>query len=62
MMNKTDKHYISPIDIKLAKFNQRHSKSPAQQEEIKKYQYINQLRDTAQATELKQAHQIWEDF
>lgn len=53
-----DKEFISSIDVALAKFNQRHPRSPAQQAEIDKYKRIYQLRD--HAISLKKSKDIWE--
>ncbi|MCB1828010.1 MAG: hypothetical protein KDH94_06250 [Coxiellaceae bacterium] len=42
---KTDKHYVSEIDKKLAEFDQTHPKSASQQAEIDKHKRVYALRD-----------------
>jgi len=42
---KTDKHYVSEIDKKLAEFDQTHPKSESQKNEIRKHQRVFELRD-----------------
>lgn len=44
-MKRTDKHYISEIDKRLAEFDQSHPKTPSQKTEIDKYKRIYELRD-----------------
>jgi hypothetical protein len=44
---KTDKHYISEIDKKLAEFDQSHANTPSQQAEIDKHQRVFDQRDKA---------------
>jgi hypothetical protein len=47
-MNKINKNYISPIDIKLNEFNANNKPSKAQLDEREKYDSIYELRDNAQ--------------
>jgi len=44
-MVKIDKHFVSEIDKKMAKFDATHEKSAAQQAEFEKYQRIYKMRD-----------------
>ena len=44
---KSDKHYVSEIDKKMAEFDQAHPKSASQQAEIAKHQRVYALRDNA---------------
>ena len=45
--NDINKAYVSPYDIFWYTFDANHPKSPSQEAEIKKYQRIFALRDTA---------------
>lgn len=58
-MEKTNKHFISNIDIELTKFNLDHQATPAQQFEIDKYKAIDKLRDT-EKTENDKMGNIWD--
>ena len=60
-MQRTNKHYVSPIDIKSAEFDANHPKSDSQLAEIKKYQRITRLRDKKIAL-VKKIKSIWESF
>jgi hypothetical protein len=60
-MQKTDKHYVSMIDIKLAEFDAINPKSASQQAEIKKYQRIHRLRDK-KSPFTKKIKSLWEGF
>lgn len=42
---KTNKNYISPIDEKLAEFDNTHPTTASQQAEIAKHERIQTLRD-----------------
>ena len=57
-MEKTNKHFISDIDIELTKFDQDHQPSPSQQFEIEKYKAISELRDTEKSKNDKMGN-IW---
>lgn len=60
-IHKTDKHYISDIDIFLCEFDDKHpEKSSAQQQEISKYQKIDALRDQFQEEETETS--LWKGF
>lgn len=48
-MKKVNKHFVSEIDKKLAKFNQSHTKSASQEAEIDKYRRIFEKRDDPKA-------------
>ena len=58
-MEKTNKHFISDIDIELAKFNQSHQATSAQQFEINKYKTIENLRDFEKSKNDKMGN-IWD--
>lgn len=60
-MRKTNKHYVSPIDIKLAQFDSTHSLSESQQAEIAKYKRVYDLRDHKKPT-IRVDIDIWEKF
>ncbi len=60
-MQKTNKNYVSPIDIKLAEFDAINPRSASQQAEINKYKRINRLRDKKSPPK-HENHKIWEDF
>lgn len=57
-MNKIDKHFISEIDKKMAKFDATHAHSPAQAAELKKYQRIHKLRDVP-TDQSKKEDDLW---
>ncbi len=61
-MIKTNKHYVSPIDIKLEEFNKTHQKSASQIAESTKYERISRLRDFKILTQKAKVEDIWEDF
>lgn len=60
-MRKTNKHYISDIDIKLAEFDTINPQSTSQQAETAKYKRIYSLRDRKKRLALE-TQAIWEDF
>lgn len=60
-MQKTNKHYVSDIDIKLAEFDAINPKSASQQAEIAKYKRVYRLRDK-KAPLRKEDGKIWENF
>jgi len=60
-MPKTNKHYVSAIDVKMAEFDAINPKSASQQAEIAKYKRIFRLRDK-KATARVKTENIWEDF
>lgn len=60
-MQKTNKHYVSAIDIKLAEFDAINPKSGSQQAEIAKYKRIYRLRDKKMVVR-HQPDKIWENF
>ena len=61
-MARTNKHYVSPIDIKLAEFDKNHQKSASQLAEIAKYKRIRHLRDTKVLPSKPKIEDVWEDF
>ncbi len=60
-MYKIDKHYVSPIDKKLAEFNATHPLSASQQAEVAKYNRIYYLRDHKMPISEVDV-EIWEGF
>jgi len=48
LIPKRDKCYVSPIDRLLADFDKLCPKSASQKAEIKKYKWVDALRDVAQ--------------
>lgn len=60
-MQKTNKHYVSDIDIKLAEFDLINPQSASQQAEVAKYKRIYRLRDK-KAPLQQDNNQIWEKF
>lgn len=52
--NKVNKHYVSPIDEKLAEFDRTHAPTPAQQAEIDRHAWIQAKRDRPMQT----AHEV----
>ena len=58
-MKKTDKHYVSEIDKKLAEFEQSHPKTFSEQAEIDKHARVFHLRDHTEL--LKETEEdLWE--
>lgn len=57
---KTDKHYVSEIDKRLAEFDQTHPKSPSQQAEIDKHERVYRLRDNPIPQEPKNDETLFE--
>lgn len=60
-MQKTNKHYVSDIDIKLAEFDAINPPSAAQQAEKAKYKRIYRLRDKKTRVR-KETNKLWENF
>jgi len=56
---KTNKHYVSNIDIKLAEFDAINPKSDSQLAEIAKYKRIYRLRDKKMSLR-KKIKELWE--
>lgn len=57
---KTDKHYVSAIDKKLAEFNETLKPTASQQAEIEKYRRIHSLRDDAESQYEKDGESLFE--
>lgn len=57
--DKINKHYVSPVDIKIREFDAIHQPSEAQQAEMKKYAAIYKKRDQATPAE-KPKKSIWD--
>ncbi len=62
MLKKIDKHYVSPIDQKLAEFNRTHRPSASQKAEIAKYQRVFSLRDQSTASNSDLPNTFWKEF
>ena len=60
-MGKTDKHYVSDIDKKLAEFDAVNPKSASQLAEIAKYKRLNRKRDKKIIPPARH-RKLWEDF
>ena len=61
MFKKLNKHYVSPIDQYLGKFDQTHTKTLSQLTEFNKYQQIYDWRDHAKVSK-KPSADVWKDF
>lgn len=57
---RIQKHYVSPIDQKLATFDQSHSLTSTQQAENDKYQRIYRLRDVEKLEHLEEPSELWD--
>ncbi len=60
MKQKTDKHYVSPADKFLAKFNATHANTDSQQAEVDKYNKLNETRDNPEAEESQPKDSLWD--
>jgi hypothetical protein len=61
-MEKINKHYVSPIDIKFVEFDAINPKSASQEAEIAKYKRLNRLRDKKLRRSASKTDKILEDF
>ncbi len=62
MSQSVDKFYVNKIDKELAKFDQAHKPSPAQEAEIAKHNAVYKKRDTSQAQTATADSDLWEGF
>ncbi|MDF1796115.1 MAG: hypothetical protein P1U63_06215 [Coxiellaceae bacterium] len=60
MKQKTDKHYVSPADKFLAKFNATHANTASQQAEVDKYNKLDETRDNPEAPESTTDDSLWD--
>ncbi len=60
MKEKTNKHYVSPADEFLAKFNRDHANSASQQAEIDKYKRLDEQRDNPAAPDNAPKDDLWD--
>ncbi len=59
-MKDINKHYVSKLDEHFAHFDAEHKPSPAQLDEIKKYQVIHDKRDNPHASEAPAEDDLWD--
>ena len=59
-MQKINKHFISDIDKKCAKFDQDHAPEPQQLDEIEKYKKIYHIRDHGTDSDERDETSLWD--
>ena len=59
-MKDINKHYVSKLDEHFTQFDAEHKKSPAQLDEIKKYQAIYEKRDNPHADTTCDGDDLWD--
>ena len=59
-MKHINKHYDSKLDQKMAEFDEQHTKSQSQMDEIEKYISVYEKRDNPDADKQQPKDELWD--